>query len=210
MQAVTTGISVIKTFITGIVLGIAGVIAALYVVPVVDQHREQSIITMSTNGGNSEAFHVNIPMDRIMVGDKASKRPMPPGMKWPDEAMLDDTRVELFKLRNSRNTVIGVASRLAADDDNVGSIIEWVLHMPARGSIFVGLDPVPVEGGRIGQLRAGTREFESLVGNLSERWVEETSDDDDAKTGRIELLATFVSTKPADIEVEGEIGSDVE
>ena len=52
----------IKTFITGIVLGIAGVIAALYVVPVVDQHREQSIISMSTNGGNSEAFHVNIPI----------------------------------------------------------------------------------------------------------------------------------------------------
>lgn len=200
----------IKTFITGIVLGIAGVIAALYVVPVVDQQREQSIITVTPNGGNSEAFHVNIPMDRIMLGDTASKRPMPPGMKWPDAAMLDDTRIELFKLRNSRNTVIGVASRLAADDDDVGSVIEWVLHMPARGSMFVGLDPVPVDGGRVGQLRAGTREFQSLVGRLSERWVAEVSKDDDAQTGRIELLATFVSSEPADIEVETDAGGDVE
>lgn len=200
----------IKTFITGIVLGIAGVIAALYAVPVVDQHREQSIITMSTNGGNSEAFHVNIPMDRIMLGDPSSKQAMPPGMEWPKATMLEDTRVELFKLRNSRNTVIGVASRLAADDDDIGSVIEWVLHMPARGSIFVGLDPAPVDGGRVGPLRAGTREFESLVGNMSERWVAEASDDDDARTGRIELLATFVSREPVDIEEEGDIEGDGE
>ena len=210
MQTVTTGISVIKTFITGIVLGIAGVIAALYVVPVVDQHREQSIISMSTNGGNSEAFHVNIPMDRIMLGDAASKHPMPQGMEWPDAAMLDDTRVELFKLRDSRNTVIGVASRLAANDDDIGSVIEWVLHMPARGSIFVGLDPVPVDGGRVGPLHAGTREFESLVGSLSERWVAEASSVDDTRTGRIELLATFVSSEPVDTEAESELGGDVE
>jgi len=201
---------VIKTFITGIVLGIVGVIAALYVVPVVDQHREQSIITMSTNGGNSEAFHVNIPMDRIMLGEPASKRPMPPGMEWPDAAMLDDVRIELFKLRNSRNTVIGVASRLAANDDEIGNVIEWVLHMPARGSMFVGLNPAPVDGGRAGPLRAGTREFESLVGRLSERWVAEASNDDGAQAGRIELVATFVSSEPAEIEIESETEGAVE
>ena len=145
-----------------------------------------------------------------MLGDTASKSTMPPGMEWPDAALLDDTRIELFKLRNSRNTVIGVASRLAASDDDIGSVIEWVLHMPARGSIFVGLDPAQVDGGRVGPLRAGTREFESLVGSLSERWVAEASNVDDTKTGRIELLATFVSSEPVDTEVEGELGGDVE
>lgn len=199
---VTAGVIVIKTFITGIVLGVAVVIAALYVVPVVDQYREHSIITVSTNGGNAEAFHVNIPMDRIMVGNPDSKQPLPPGLEWPDQPLLNDTRVELFKLRNSRNAVIGIASRLAAENDGLGSIIEWVLHMPARGSMFVGLSPTPVDGGRVGALRAGTREFESLVGKLSERWVADTSADDDGQAGRIELVATFVSTEPADVEVE--------
>ena len=58
----------IKTFLLGAVLGIVGVLVALNYVPVVDQHREASIISVMRNGGNSESFHINVPMDRIMIG----------------------------------------------------------------------------------------------------------------------------------------------
>lgn len=195
-----------KTFVTGIVLGVAAVIAALYYVPVVDQYREVSIISVSPNGGNSESFHVNVPMDRIMVGAQGRNNPLPPGMAWPEDEVFGGARTELFKLRNSRNAVIGVASRMAIDDDQVGDVIEWVLHLPARGSMFVSMRTSAVDGRRVGELRAGTREFGSLFGDVSERWVAQSSDLDNSQAGRIELVASFVSSDPgpSDLDVFGE------
>ena len=39
----------------------------------------------------------------------------------------------------------------------------------------------------------GTREYQSLHGTVSERWVENTDDEDeDAPMGRIEIVTTFV------------------
>lgn len=189
----------IKTFITGIVLGVAGAIAALYFVPVVDQQREVSLISVNPNGGNFETFHINIPMDRILVGDSSSDRVLPPGLEWPDTALFEGARAELFKLRNSRNAIVGVASRVAADKDEIGDLIEWVLHLPARGSLFIRLEPGTSGGERRGSLSAGTREFESIVGALRERWVADTSGEIDAPAGRIELVASFVSSAPVDV-----------
>lgn len=192
----------IKTFITGIVIGVAGVIAALYALPAVDLDREISIITVTPNGGNAESFHINIPMDRIISGDPGGKRNLPTDLVWPDNEIFSGASAEVFKLRNSRNAVIGVASRLAASGDQVGNVIEWVLHLPARGSLFVSLDPAAADGGRAGELRAGTREFDTIVGSLRERWVANTSGEDELSAGRIELLATFVSSDPGDVEDE--------
>ena len=126
----------LRTFIIGIVLGITGVIAALHLLPAVDQARESSLITVAPNGGNLEAFHVNIPMDRIMVGAPGQTEPLPPELEWPEDPMLSDARAELFKLRNSRDAVVGVASRIAARDDS-GDVVEWVLHL---GGIVLGAD----------------------------------------------------------------------
>lgn len=194
--------SLIKTFITGIVIGVVGLVAALYAVPAVDLSRETSIISVAPNGGNSETFHINIPMDRIMVGDPAGKRSLPPGLAWPADSVLDGVSAELFKVRNSRNAVIGVASRLAAESNEFGNVIEWVLHLPARGSLFVTLEPTSGGGGRGGTLRAGTREFETIVGTLRERWVTNSSAEAEAPAGRIELVATFVSSEMPDSDTE--------
>ncbi len=182
------------------VLGVAAVITVLHFYPLVDQHREVSIIAVAPNGGNAENFHVNIPMDRIMVGDRRSKQPLPPGLEWPRYPILDATRTELFKLRNSRNAVVGVASRLAARSDAFGEVIEWVLHLPARGTMFVTLNPEPAGGGRTGAIRAGTREFLGMVGGMSERWVADTSGQQDAGEGRIHLETTFMSRAAGRIE----------
>ena len=185
----------IKTFITGIVLGIAGVIAALYLLPVVDQHREVSVISVAPNGGNLETFQVNIPMDRIIVGTDDGAGSTPAGLEWPGDAIFAGTRAEVYKIRNSRNAVIGVATRLAASNSAIGDVIEWVVHLPARGSIYMTIDAQAVRGQRVGQLRAGTREFEGLSGTVSERWVADTSDADDAIAGRIELQASYIARR---------------
>ena len=185
----------IKTYITGVLLGIAATIAAVYFFPVVDQYRESSIITVAPNGGNVEAFHINIPMDRIVAGAADLGQPVPQDMEWPLDPALIDTRTELFKLRNANDSVIGIASRVAGESEIVGDTIEWVLHFPARGSMFVSMSPQAVEGGyRVGSIAAGTREFTSLTGQVTERWISSVSAEQDSQAGRIELVSSFVST----------------
>ncbi len=166
--------------------------AALYAYPAVDQHRETSIVAVAANGGNVESFHVKVPMDRIMIGAPKQKQPLPEGMEWPTDQTLENVRIELFKIRNARDTVVGVAARTVANDGPV-EVIDWTLHLPARGSLFVNMRPEPTEGGfRIGELRAGSREFAPLRGSMSERWMPDTSGEEDAPQGRIELLTTFI------------------
>ncbi len=180
-----------KTFIFGILLGAAGVVVALHSLPVVDQHREASIISVKPNGGNSETFHVSIPMDRIMLGADATERAVPPGMDWPADPAFADVTVELYKLRDARDAVVGVASRIAAQDAAAGSVIEWVLHLPARGSVYVTVAPESLDGGaRRGSLRHGTREFATLTGEMMERWV--SADASGSGQGRIELETAFL------------------
>jgi len=191
------GTVLLKTFIIGILLGIVGAAAALYLYPVVDQHREASIVSVGPNGRNIESFHVNVPMDRILVGAHGNDNPLPAGMNWPTDGALHDVRVELFKIRNARDTVVGVAARTAAKQGSA-DVIDWVLHLPARGSVFVNMQPEALEGGyRKGELRAGSREFGQLGGVMTERWVPDTSGDEDAPAGRIELLTTFVGSLEA-------------
>ena len=182
----------LKTFFLGILLGLAAAAGALYAIPVVDQTRESSIVTVAPNGGNSEVFHVNIPMDRILLGDQAQVASIPPGLEWPDDELLADVRTELFKIRNARDAVVGVAVRAAVTaDDN--SVIDWVLHLPARGSLFVNMGIAPTEGGyRVGRIASGSREFEPLSGFMTEQWIANNTHDEDAPAGRIELSANYV------------------
>ncbi len=193
----------IKTFITGIVIGIVAMVGVIHAVPVVDQYRETSLVSVTPNGGNFETFHVRLPDDRIMAGARDAVPMQPDGLPWPRSATFDGVRADLFKVRNSRGSIVGVANRLVAEDEEVGAIIEWVLHLPARGSIFATLDPQVQGDMRAGDMRAGTREFEGLVGNVSERWVG-TSAQGEADSGRIEITATYISTDPGDDQIDTE------
>ena len=182
-----------KSFIAGILLGVAVGVAALYYVPAVDQVREQSMIEVKPNGGNIESFHINVPTDRIMVGAPNQQVALPLGLEWPSNKFFAGIRAELFKLRNAKDIVVGIASRVAASGGERGDIIEWVLHLPARGSVYLTMQPEAVIGGyRVGELRAGTREFSSLQGQVTERWIVDTAASDDATAGRIELKTEFV------------------
>ena len=181
-----------KTFVIGLVLGIAVAAGALYAFPAVDQARETSIMRVAPNGGTVESFHVNIPMDRVMSGSQAGGNPVPPGLEWPQDPILAEVRTEMFKIRNARDAVVGVATRTAARrDDEI--VIDWLLHLPARGSLFASMEVQPREDGtRTGRIRSGAREFGKLSGSLAERWVANTSDEEDAPTGRIELRASYI------------------
>jgi hypothetical protein len=204
------GVVLLKTFILGIVLGLAAAAGALYAIPVVDQHREVSIISVAPNGGNIETFHINIPMDRVMVGAAGQSSGLPAGLMWPEDPVLANVSTELFKIRNARDTVIGVAARTVAKEDDA-EVIDWMIHVPARGSLFVSMEPAPKEGGhRIGEIRSGSQEFEPLMGFVSERWVSDTSGDEDAPAGRIELLANYVAQAERldDAELDDEYDDD--
>lgn len=182
-----------KTFIAGILLGMGAAAAALYYVPVVDQYREQSLIVVHPNHGNTEVFHINVPTDRIMIGAASQSTLLPPGLEWPEDPLFADTRSELFKLRNSKDAVVGLASRIAAQDSSAGEFIEWVFHLPARGSVYVMMEPTAREGGyRIGELRSGTREFGMLTGQVTEQWVADALGSEDGRAGRIQLITAFV------------------
>lgn len=185
-------IVLLKTFFLGILLGIAAAAGALYAFPAVDQERESSIVTVAPNGGNIELFHINVPMDRIMIGDPGRSSSVPAGLEWPEDEMLADVRAEMFKIRNAHDSVVGVAVRAAAKNGDQ-DVIDWVLHLPARGSVFINMDATPHESGfRLGQIRSGSREFAPLTGFMTERWVASTSDEEDAPSGHIELMATYV------------------
>ncbi len=139
-----------------------------------------------------------------MVGAPDQPNPLPPGLNWPTEEELAGIRTELFKIRNARDAVIGVAVRNAASSGD-GNVIDWVLHLPARGSVFINMEPSVREGGyRIGRFRTGSREFGPLNGYMTERWVANSEDrDEDAPVGRIELIATYVGElEPLDEDLE--------
>ena len=167
----------IRLFFIGIVLGIIVAAATLATFPVVDQVREASIISVSPNGGTVENFHINLPFDRVMSGAQEGGYAVPEGLVWPTDELLADVRTELFKLRNARDAVVGVAVRTAARQDDA-DVVDWLLHLPARGSLLASLEQAPREGGyRAGAIRSGSREFSTHNDALGERYVEATEND---------------------------------
>lgn len=182
-----------RTFVFGVVLGFLGAGAFLYFVPVVDQHRVPSRITVQTNGGNSEVFSIRLPGDRIMAGAPGMVSPVPDGMVWPDMPSLDGFKAELFKIRDIDNTVVGVGSRLARSAAPGDSFVQWVVHLPARGTMFVAMDSSRVPGqARSGVLSTGTREFATLSGSVREAFIRDDDSAEGDSEGRIDLHVALV------------------
>ncbi|NOX68743.1 MAG: hypothetical protein GXP15_06125 [Gammaproteobacteria bacterium] len=192
-----------KSFTFGLILGLIAAAGLLYVVPVVDQVRERSIVSVKANGGNRETLHVNLPIDRILAGRADLQTPLPPGLEWPDDALLSGTQIELFKIRNANEKVIGVASRIVGGGEQ--PFIEWAIHMPARGtSYFVLADAANESGERTGNLRTGTREFSSLSGVVAERYIAEDTTTSDGVSGRLELTTSLVAQAEKVAPAEGD------
>ncbi len=186
----------IKTFTLGVLLGLAGSAGLIYALPAVNLDREQSIIAVQPNGGNREVFFVNLPGDRIMAGKSGTPAAFPAGAQWPGHLEGENLQAEVFKVRNSDDRVVGVASRIAGSEPQ--PFVEWAVHLPARGTMYVILDGEVGENGvRLGGLRAGTREFEERRGPARERFVA-AGEDYNANEGRLELMTTFVGPQVED------------
>ncbi|MGB5511403.1 MAG: hypothetical protein WBM87_06810 [Woeseiaceae bacterium] len=181
----------LKTFIIGLVLGVLAAAGTLYAIPVVDLKREHSLVSVSTNGGNVESFYINVPADRILVRQPDQDSLLPDMLEWPGANILQPIGVELYKIRNERGVVIGVASQIS----EVGSTsTDWLLHFPARGSQLIGVQTQATSNGALrGDLRAGSREFAKRRGSVAVRWVPDNSADEGVAGGRIEMLTNYVS-----------------
>lgn len=174
-------------------MGIAVAAMLVYFVPLVNQHREHSLISVHPNGGNSESFHIRVPGDRIMAGIPGRSKSTPPELEWPELDVLSNFEAELFKVRNQEGVVVGAASRMAGKSGPNGSFVEWAVHLPARGTMYVAMTPEPSPRGyREGSLRAGTREFLTLHGAVLERFVRDDTGPNSDGAGRIELAAALV------------------
>ena len=187
----------IKTFLLGLILGIAGAASLVYFVQIVDLHRELSLISVRPNGGNSETFYINLPHDRIFAGKRTDDKSsvFPPGLRWPAEKELNGAASEVFKLRNSDDVVVGIAARISNPRESSGAFIQWMLHLPARGSMFLRMQLTPSEDGvRDGLLMAGTREFEVLNGSVSEYFNSDVTDSEYEVSGRLELVTALVGS----------------
>ena len=195
----------IKTFTLGVLLGLAGSAGLLYALPAVNLDREYSIIAVQPNGGNLEEFHVNLPGDRVMAGKSGSSAAFPAGAEWPEHLADESFRAEVFKVRNSDDRVVGVASRIVGSTPQ--PFVEWAVHLPARGTMYLLLDGATGEAGtRAGGLRAGTREFAGRRGVATERFVVAGEDDGDSD-GRLELVTSLVGPE---LEAEIDAGDGVE
>ena len=187
----------IKTFVFGVVLGIGLAAAGLHAIPLVDQHRELSRISVAPNGGNRETFHINIPDDRLLIGSASESTRFPADIEWPENEILGNFGAEVFKLRNADDIVVGIAARTAGKEDDSENV-DWVLHLPARGSLFINMDSLSGENEqRIGRLRTGTREFRKLTGFVAELWLPDNSGEADSLDGRIELRTNYVGQAEA-------------
>ena len=184
-------------------LGLAAAGALTYSVEVVDLHREASHISVQANGGNVETLRVELPRDRIMVGLAGQENALPAGLEWPGVDVFGGLQAEMFKVRDRNDVVIGVASRLASASEETGAFIEWVVHLPARGTVYLQMDVTPsAEGHRNGRLTAGTGEFETLSGTVREQFI--AGSDDEDTDGRIELITGFVGQLAPEVVPPGD------
>lgn len=181
-----------RIFIVGMVLGLGAAAATAHLMPVTNQFREPSMITVQPNGGNSEIFHINLPRDRILAG-RPGIIPTPPELTWPDDDLFTESQTELFKIRDKNDVVVGVAGRIASMSEQSGPFIQWTLHLPARGTIFVNMNIQPTAAGdRIGEMTAGTREFLKLSGQVREQFSNQIEDGDFDIDSRIELITRLI------------------
>ncbi|MCL4790463.1 MAG: hypothetical protein KJ040_00245 [Gammaproteobacteria bacterium] len=130
----------LSAFVAGLVL--AGLAASFWPLP--GHVRYRSLTTVLPDGGRQEDFIIRWPDDRI-------RRSSETGAELPADAVtgaavLEDSAgqrvsAETFRVRDTEDNVIGVASRMAgtggAISDANRAVSNWLVVIPGRGAIFL-------------------------------------------------------------------------
>ena len=169
--------TVLRIFIIGVFLGVAAAWGVFHEYQPVQIHRESSVLKVIPNGSVQEVFHISLPRDLILAGSPGQV--MPEETDWQQTEFLGNLQVNLFKIRNHNDRVVGLASRLASPGDTGGRFTEWMVHLPARGTLYAVMDANrSAEGLRQGHLQAGTREFSSRSGSIIEKFSSMQGEDE--------------------------------
>jgi hypothetical protein len=133
-----------RLFVVAFILGLLIVAAAATLWPMPTHLRYRSLIAVAPDGGRQEDFVIRWPEDRI---PRPSELESPPrGTAAAGAAALEDTAggrvsAEMFRIRDTDDNVIGVASRLAgtgaAIADPGRSASSWLIVIPSRGAMFL-------------------------------------------------------------------------
>jgi hypothetical protein len=127
-------------FVAGLLL--AGLAASFWPLP--GHVRYRSLTTVLPDGGRQEDFIIRWPDDRISRSTEIGSEL--PADAARGAAVLEDSAgqrvsAETFRIRDTEDNVIGVASRLAgtggAMADANRSASNWLVVIPGRGAIFL-------------------------------------------------------------------------
>lgn len=204
-------------FIVGVLLGLAGMLAAARYVPWVSPPRLPSYTSVVANGGRAEEFVIRLPADRISaqgseaVGLRGAE--FPAGAALPEALTTEPVLVEQFKVRDREGNVIGVAVRHWSQPGGEASAA-WLVVIPSRGALLLtaeGEPPAAVDaaisavgyqtgrawsgdasieaarGDAGGRVAGGSGEFNALEGRYSETWTVTGVGESGELKGTIEL-----------------------
>jgi hypothetical protein len=133
-----------RLFLFAFIAGLLVVAVTATVWPMPKHLRYQSLISVASDGGRQEDFVIRWPGDRIPRPGEVRSEPY--AAAAVGAAALEDTAgsrvsAEMFRVRDTEDNVIGVASRLAgtgaAIADPGRSASSWLIVIPSRGAIFL-------------------------------------------------------------------------
>ncbi|HUQ53089.1 MAG TPA: hypothetical protein VM692_12765 [Gammaproteobacteria bacterium] len=204
-------------FLAAIVCGFAGTLAAAHYVPFLQHERLPSHTSVVANGGRSEQFLIRLPADRIAATDSEAGGLRSTGvdgaMLLPAQFVGEPLLVEHFKIRDSADTVVGLAAR-HWHGSGAAATTTWSILIPSRGSLVlnafgeprgalesalrtngygagkawdgkVTVDMIPQ--GQRGSVATGTGEFAALSGSYTETWTVAAIDENGRLSGTVEL-----------------------
>lgn len=184
-----------------------GVVARFFPFP--EPPRVYSEASALANGGREEAFLIRLPEDRLGPPRAATTRDFP--QQSFSAVGKDKILAELFRIRDAKGRVIGIASRMngIVPDQNKDpeAATDWMLVLPGRGALAMSRAAVEVGGQRefqvdrmgfsfanSGPLIAGSGDFADLSGFYEETTDVEKIDSRGQVHGLVRLTTRLRST----------------